>query len=734
MPDVDSTIETFFKLVLGRNNGYLCLAFLDPVTRKFKEEFFEYPDQLPQIVTRSSGKALTDNVYFCPNLFDAKKRNKENVICTPNAWADLDRCAPTHLLIKPTAVLQSSPARWQAFWAFDENPEPQVAEELSRRIAYFHKEQGADQSGWDLTQLLRVPNTFNYKYDSRPEVELFVAEKRFYRPEDFKPYPDLKHFKIEEDNDLVLPQHVSTLRGADILAGEDRDLPQKLLALFQDEPEDSEWSDKLWFLEMIAFEQGFSREAVFVIARDSKCNKYARDGRPESDLWKEVLRAEEQFRIKREGDTFDDVIQDCQILSQSENRIVMGLENSIVEDYIEWASSLTDAAPQYHQAGIFVILSALLSGSVTLPTSYGIIIPNLWFMILADTTLTRKSTSMDVAMDILEDLESDSVLATDGSLEGMLTGLAMRPKKPSVFLRDEFSGLIEAILKKDYLAGMAEMFTKLYDGRPMKRLLKKEVVEVKDPRLIIFGGGIKDKITGLLTHEHISSGFIPRFLFITAESDITRVRPLGPPTTANIEHRSRMLERLREIFNHYNRTTLLQIGDTGQGLEVKQDMNAYLTDEAWKRTSELELQLLKMGTNSYNPSLMTPVYDRLTKSILKAAVLIAASRQFNDTVVVELEDLLRAIKFGEDWLSYAEEVINAIGSSDEERMINKIFDYIQNGTSQGGVNRGKIMRVFKLTNRRANEIFQTLDQRNLISKVQGEGSVTYVATGSTITF
>ena len=310
----------------------------------------------------------------------------------------------------------------------------------------------------------------------------------------------------------------------------------------------------------------------------------------------------------------------------------------------------------------------------------------------------------------------------------------MRPKKPSVFLRDEFSGLIEAILKKDYLAGMAEMFTKLYDGRPMKRLLKKEVVEVKDPRLIIFGGGIKDKITGLLTHEHISSGFIPRFLFITAESDITRVRPLGPPTTANIEHRSRMLERLREIFNHYNRTTLLQIGDTGQGLEVKQDMNAYLTDEAWKRTSELELQLLKMGTNSYNPSLMTPVYDRLTKSILKAAVLIAASRQSNDTVVVELEDLLRAIKFGEDWLSYAEEVINAIGSSDEERMINKIFDYIQNGTAQGGVNRGKIMRVFKLTNRRANEIFQTLDQRNLISKVQGEGSVTYVATGSTIIF
>ena len=76
MPDVDSTIETFFKLVLGRNKGYLCLAFLDPATRKFKEEFFEYPDQLPQIVTRSSGKALTDNVYFCPNLFDAKKRKK----------------------------------------------------------------------------------------------------------------------------------------------------------------------------------------------------------------------------------------------------------------------------------------------------------------------------------------------------------------------------------------------------------------------------------------------------------------------------------------------------------------------------------------------------------------------------------------------------------------------------------------------------------------------------------
>ncbi|HNV18244.1 MAG TPA: DUF3987 domain-containing protein [Rectinema sp.] len=721
-----ANLEPFFKLLLGRNNGYLCIATLDQVTRNFQEKFFNYPKALNEI-TDYLDKVIPDtNVYFCPNLFSAPRRIKANVISAPNAWSDLDRCNPDVLLVRPSVVLESSPGRYQAFWIFDDEVDPENAEDISRRIARFHREDGADQSGWDLTQLLRVPNSTNFKYDNEPEVRIVRADKSFYRLEDFEEYPVADFIAVTEDTQLS--PMMQSMTGEDVLSLRSELVTPALERYFKDSPEDdADWSQALWFLECAAFESGFTKDEVFILARDSACNKYARDSRPESDLWKDVLRAEEHYNIQAKGQDHDKakpVVQ--QIMSDYEIEYVKQLEPTFVENYVKWASSLTDAAKQYHQAGAFVILSALISGSVTLPTSYDKIIPNLWFMILADTTLTRKSTAMDIAMDLLEEANADAVMATDGSIEGMLATLAVRPKKPSVFLRDEFSGLIEAILKKDYLAGMAEMFTKLYDGKLMKRILKREVVEVRDPRLIIFAGGIKNKVTSLLSYEHVSSGFIPRFVFITAESDLSRVRPLGPPSTVSEGGRNRILEQIRAIKEHYNKVALLTVGGQETALEVSSDFQAYLTEEAWQRYTRLEYDLLKFGTKSWNAMLMTPVFDRLSKSILKAAILIAASRQVDNeaTVTVTLDDLLRAMSYGEGWKTFAEEVIMSVGNTADERLVKEIYDFISSYDQMGGANRSLICRTFKLPAKRATEIFSTLEAHGLIMKVPGTSGQT----------
>ena len=721
-----ANLEPFFKLVFGRNKGYLCIATLNSASRAFKERFFEYPAKLNEVMELIDNEVPYNNLYFCPNLFNEKKRRKEFVSIAPNSWADLDRCDPKVLLIKPSVIVESSPNRYQAYWLYDENVEPEVAEEISRRIAYYHKEDGADVSGWDLTQLLRIPNTTNYKYQTQPEVKVLEARKAFFREDDFNVYPETTAFK---GSALELPSIPKNITGKEILELADG-IPPALIRSFNNEPEE-DWSQALWFLELMCFESNLTAEQTFVVARDAACNKYARDSRAESQLWREVQRAEEHFNIQVQGQTHDVIIKSDagSIITPKELKYVDSLDPTFIDNYINWASGLSDAAKQYHQAGAFVILSALISGSVTLPTSYGEIIPNLWFMILADTTLTRKSTSMDIAVDLLEELATDSILATDGSLEGMLTALAMRPKKPSVFLRDEFSGLIDAILKKDYLAGMAEMFTKLYDGKLMKRILKREVVEVRDPRLIIFAGGIKDKVTSLLTQEHISSGFIPRFCFITAESDISKVRPLGPPTAISMGGRKRILEELGEIHAHYNKKSVLNIGGQETAIEIDNSMSAFLTDEAWERYTLLEYELLKLGQKSWSPSIMMPVCDRLSKSIIKAAVLIAASRQRGEAVSVELDDLLRAIKYGEEWRNYAEEIVTAIGTTGEERSVNKIYEFIEQQSVIGGVSRSLVCRTFKLPARKATEIFATLEARGMIMKVEGTagGKLKYAA-------
>jgi hypothetical protein len=107
--------------------------------------------------------------------------------------------------------------------------------------------------------------------------------------------------------------------------------------------------------------------------------------------------------------------------------------------------------------------------------------------------------------------------------------------------------------KKDYYAGMAETLTKLYDGKYQKRILRSAVIEVKEPVLIILAGGIRDRILSLLQYEHVASGFLPRFVFITAESDLSRVRPLGPPTDITLAGRQEIINQLSEFHSFYSR-------------------------------------------------------------------------------------------------------------------------------------------------------------------------------------
>jgi predicted transcriptional regulator len=334
-------------------------------------------------------------------------------------------------------------------------------------------------------------------------------------------------------------------------------------------------------------------------------------------------------------------------------------------------------------------------------------------MILADTTLTRKSTAMDIATDLLAEIDDDAIMATDGSIEGLLTSLGTRPSRPSIFLRDEFSGLLEMITKKDYYAGMPELLTKLYDGKLQKRLLRKETIEVRDPCLLVFAGGIKNKITGLLTFEHVSSGFMPRFIFITAESDITRVRPLGPPTDWTDSNRSAIIDELRDLYDYYHQEEEFMI----KGTEIKSSgpkkFVAQLTPEAWARYNALETEMLDVGMHAERPEIMTPVYDRLAKSILKSAVLLSCTRQKANPVVVEEEDIVRAAVYGESWRMYVRDVMNNVGLGPYERQLHNINNAI---IKNPGVGRSQLMQNYHLNARDASAIFETLEQRGLISR------------------
>ena len=702
---------SFFRYLFGENSGLVGFARLHRESKDFVEEFFQYPDQLEEMAAWPDQWTQTHDVYYCPQLLSSRERKKESVDLCTAAWADLDECQPIKLKIEPTITIESSPGRWQALWVFKTPADPAEAEDISRRIAYYHLEDGADKTGWDLTQLLRVPFTYNHKYrpdNDFPPVVSVIGTTGYVTLEDLQEeYPQVDGFTFA---DIPFPEELPQKDPQEILQDFKYRLTPQAFHLFAETPE-GDWSKNLWQLEMSLFEGGLSREEVFVITRDAACNKYKRDGRHEGLLWKEVCRAFQKFEERRQLIT-PAQMEARPLLTDDERKDVEGI-TTIVEEYIEWGKTVGDAAWPYHQAGAFITLSSLLAGRVKLPTSYGMIIPNLWFMILADTTLTRKTTAMDLAIDLVTEIDSDAILATDGSIEGLFTSLSMRPGRPSVFLRDEFSGLLESMVKKDYYAGMAETFTKLYDGKFQKRILRKETVEVRDPVLIMFAGGIRSRILQLLNYEHVASGFLPRFIFITAESDVTRLRPLGPPTDTTSGARDQIRTALARIAGHYGRDVIMRVGD--RDIASPKDTHAELTRDAWQRYNKFESDMLEVGIKSQNADILTPSFDRLAKSGLKAAVLIAASRRLDEHVVVTEEDLVKAFSYVEAWREHTMLVLNNIGKSAQEKTISLILEAI---IRKPGVYRSELMQKYHLNSREMSLIMDTLDQRGQITRAR----------------
>jgi hypothetical protein len=135
-----------------------------------KETHFNYPGAAKKAADFATQKAQEGwEVFFCAHLLTGPRRIKENAAAIHALWGDLDGAPLPNGDLSPTAVVESSPGRYHAYWRLTDSIRPEVAEALNKRLA---AQIGADPSGFDRTQLLRVPGTINNKYPESPIVHL----------------------------------------------------------------------------------------------------------------------------------------------------------------------------------------------------------------------------------------------------------------------------------------------------------------------------------------------------------------------------------------------------------------------------------------------------------------------------------------------------------------------------------------------------------------------------------
>jgi Protein of unknown function (DUF3631)/RepB DNA-primase N-terminal domain len=177
-PEEPGTVEEitgFWRHVFAEERGLLQVWTGKRVNGEIPEgtavyNNFPYPkaaQDAAQWALKKAGEGR--EVYFCVHLLSRPRRVKGNAAPVRTLWGDLDGAPLPNSGLKPTAVVESSPGRFHVYWRLDSEIPPEPAEQLNRRIA---AKIGADPSGFDLSQLLRVPGTTNHKREEPAPVRL----------------------------------------------------------------------------------------------------------------------------------------------------------------------------------------------------------------------------------------------------------------------------------------------------------------------------------------------------------------------------------------------------------------------------------------------------------------------------------------------------------------------------------------------------------------------------------
>ena len=144
-----------FELAYGEATGWAALI-TDLGTEHPAHRWVEWPREA-KFIRRYVELRKNEDVYFTTTLYDGEeRRTAEHATFGQVVYADADTCHPSKFRLPPSAVVETSPGKYHAYWRMDKVMPAATLAELSRLIATAHRDDGCD-AGWIMTKILRVP-------------------------------------------------------------------------------------------------------------------------------------------------------------------------------------------------------------------------------------------------------------------------------------------------------------------------------------------------------------------------------------------------------------------------------------------------------------------------------------------------------------------------------------------------------------------------------------------------
>jgi len=248
--------EDFLDVVYGERKAWIDLP--SKVGKYWVSFYTEWPAE--NRISNRIDHCLRDreDLYYSVAQFSQRGRRIEDVLPVQWLWADLDEIHPSAASkfgYLPTIAIQSSPGRFQGLWRLDRELKPASASRINRALSYALD---ADKGGWDLTQVLRIPFTRNYKYAGGPVVELmWYKPELVYNPQYL--WAELKKMLPTETLEGMKP-------GKGRVEVPKKPMPAKAKELLRATPDqvvEGERSSIIWRLICLLAESGWTEQEIF---------------------------------------------------------------------------------------------------------------------------------------------------------------------------------------------------------------------------------------------------------------------------------------------------------------------------------------------------------------------------------------------------------------------------------------------------------------------------------------
>ena len=389
------------------------------------------------------------------------------------------------------------------------------------------------------------------------------------------------------------------------------------------------------------------------------------------------------------------------------NRRMPDLEKILPQDHFinvvtRWMSGLSDTYYEYQVSSALWLLSDLIQGRGSLKLKQGTIKPNLYIMLLGQSTKSRKSTAVKKIENIREAATNNVLYNDEPTIEGYLEMLATNPVQS--FVCDEASGLL-AKFHKTYNEGIFDLECKIYDGQSVRKIKAagrdKDVREivVNNPYVTHLYATTPDKFASVTTLTDFLCGWGYRFIYAFPTYAKGRM-DIMVEDHEDTKAWAEVMAATRDLYNRYS---------------TMEPFNFKISKEALKLYNEIGQELEDETERLQNEQLDSAV-ARAEDNILKIAMLIEAGKSWNSTVITEESIIIASVLTLDFFLPSFMQTMDRVLSDIKANKIEKAMSVIRR--MGGNCTRSTLIKNGHFTKSECDEVIEAMLIGEIVTQKQ----------------